>query len=69
MKKENLAELLKKCYTWLIAKGMKSTVAKILIGAIFGVICAFCFSSCSLHYADNERQLEVEVLSVERGQK
>lgn len=69
MKKETFIELLKKGYSWLIAKGMNSTVAKLLIGAIFGAICAFYFTSCSLHYSDNERQLEVEVLSVERGEK
>lgn len=69
MKKETFIELLKKGYSWLIEKGMKTTIAKVLIGAIFGVVCAFCFSSCSLHYSDNERQLNIEVLNVERGQK
>lgn len=64
MKKENFVELLKKGYSWLIAKGMNSTVAKIVIGAIFGAVCAFCFSSCSMSYSDLERNFEASILKV-----
>lgn len=64
MNKENFIELLKNVYSWLIAKGMKSTVAKLIIGAIFGAVCAFFFSSCSMTYSDLERNFEASILKV-----
>lgn len=64
MKKETFIELLKKGYSWLISKGMKTTVAKLIIGAIFGAVCAVCFSSCSLSYSDHERNFEATILKV-----
>lgn len=50
MKKEDLINLLKKIYTWCIGKGWSETVVKILIGCLFGIICALCFSSCTVAY-------------------
>lgn len=69
MNKENFIELLKKVYSWLIAKGMKATIAKLIIGVLFGAVCAFCFASCSLHYSDHDKEIDVEIFTVEGGQK
>lgn len=70
MKKETIIELLKKGYSYLIEKGMKSTVAKVIIGVLFGIICAFYFSSCSVNYSDNEQKFEMQLTPiVERGNK
>jgi hypothetical protein len=69
MKKETFIELLKKVYSWAINKGMNNTLVKIIIGVLFGIVSALYFTSCSLHYIDHEKQLDVEILTVEGNKK
>lgn len=69
MKKETFIELLKKVYSWAVNKGMNNTLVKIIIGVLFGIVSALYFASCTLHYADHEKQLDVEILTVEGNKK
>lgn len=70
MSKENIKKILNKVYELMLEKGMSSTALKIILGAIFGIIMAFCFSNCSLHYSSHEQQFDMKIIpTVERGNK
>ncbi len=69
MKKENLIKILENIYSWLKEKGMNETLLKLILGALFGAICAFFFTSCSLHYQNKETLLKVELLTIEGDKK
>lgn len=69
MKKEDLIKLLSKIYEWAKGKGWNETLIKIVIGCLFGIICAFCFSSCTLGYESASQKLNINVLPVEEWEK
>ena len=69
MKKENFIEMLKNVYSWLLKKGFNETCVKILLGAIFGAVAAFYFTSCTMYLKTDDAQLNVEILRVEQGEK
>lgn len=50
MTKENLIKILTKAYEWAKGKGWNETLIKIVIGALFGIIAAFCLTSCTVSY-------------------
>lgn len=69
MNKENLIKALTKAYEWAKGKGWNETVIKIVLGALFGVICAFAFSSCTLGYESASQKININVLPVEDWKK
>lgn len=69
MKKENIIQILERIYSWLKEKGMNETLLKLILGALFGAICAFYFSSCSLVYENEKARLNVEILTLNENKK
>lgn len=69
MNKENLKEILTKIYEWAKGKGWNETIIKVVLGALFGIIAAFCFSSCTLGYESASQKLNINVLPVEEWEK
>lgn len=69
MKKEDLIKLLSKIYEWAKGKGWNETIIKVVLGALFGIICAFAFSSCTLGYESASQKLNVHIIPVQEWKK
>lgn len=69
MKKEDLIKLLSKIYEWTKGKGWNETIIKVVLGALFGIIAAFCLTSCTLGYESASQKLNINVLPVEDWKK
>lgn len=54
MTKENLIKVFTKAYDYLKGRGWSETLIKVVLGALFGIICALCFSSCSISYKTDD---------------
>lgn len=68
MKKEQIVEICKKCYDYLISKGFNATVIKIIISMAFGLACAYLLSSCSVSYKYNGVEYQGAIFTpIERG--
>ena len=65
MDKNSLKEILTKAYEWAKGKGWNETLIKIVLGALFGIICALCFSSCTVGYESASQKFNINVLPVE----
>ena len=50
MNRDKIIELCKVMYGYLISKGCNSTLVKVLVGAAFGIACAYLLSSCTMSY-------------------
>jgi uncharacterized membrane protein len=53
MSRDKIVEICKKVYDYLLAKGWNSTLVKVIVGAAFGIACAYLLSSCSVSYKYN----------------
>ena len=69
MNKDSLKEILTKAYEWAKGKGWNETLIKIVLGALFGIIAAFCLTSCTLGYESASQKLNINVLPVEDWKK
>lgn len=69
MNKDNIKEILTKIYDWAKGKGWNETIIKVVLGALFGIIAAFCLSSCTLGYESASQKLNINVLPVEDWKK
>ena len=54
MTKENLIKVLTKIYDYLKGRGWSETLIKVVLGALFGIICALCFSACTVSYKTDD---------------
>lgn len=54
MDKNSIKEILTKIYEWAKGKGWNETVIKVVLGAIFGIICALFFTSCTINYENDD---------------
>lgn len=68
-KKNEIVKILTKLYDWAKGKGWSETVIKVVLGAIFGIIAAFCLSGCTLGYESTSQKLDVSILPVEDWKK
>ena len=69
MNKDNIKEILTKIYDWAKGKGWNETIIKVVLGALFGIIAAFCLTSCTLGYESASQKLNINVLPVEDWKK
>lgn len=69
MNKDNIKEILTKIYDWAKGKGWNETIIKVVLGALFGIIAAFCLSSCTLGYESASQKLNVHIIPVQEWKK
>lgn len=69
MNKDNIKEILTKIYDWAKGKGWNETIIKVVLGGLFGIICAFAFSSCTLGYESASQKLNINIIPVEDWKK
>lgn len=69
MNKDNIKEILTKIYDWAKGKGWNETIIKVVLGGLFGIICAFAFSSCTLGYESASQKLNVHIIPVQEWKK
>jgi hypothetical protein len=63
MNKETLVKILTKIYEWAKGKGWSETVIKIVLGALFGIIAAFCLTSCTLSYKTDDIDFSAGIIT------
>ena len=63
MNKDSLKEILTKAYEWAKGKGWNETLIKIVLGALFGIICALCFSSCTVSYKTDDIDFSAGIIT------
>ena len=72
MSKDKIVEICSKAYTYLVSKGMNSTLVKIIVGALFGIACSYLLTSCSMSYKHDGIEYKGSLLTpleVERDYK
>lgn len=54
MNKEKIVEVCKKVYDYLLNKGLNSTIVKVAVAALFGIMCAYLLGGCTMTYKHGE---------------
>ena len=62
MNREKLIEICKKAYDYLISKGWNSTIVKILISALFGIVAGYLLTSCAMSYKYHDLEYKGTIL-------
>lgn len=63
MTKETLVKILKKVYDYLKGRGWSETLIKVVLGAAFGVLAAFCLTSCTLSYKTDDIDFSAGIIT------
>lgn len=63
MTKENLIKVLTKIYDYLKGRGWSETLIKVVLGAVFGVLAAFCLTSCTLSYKTDDIDFNAGIIT------